>query len=149
MKDYVGVLLVDGKNQIYLIKENDINDIGKDRWNLPGGSVDEGEGILEAAKREVLEETGYLTEIRSLLGCYKASKGGRSWFYLVLEARVIVAQEKPTDPDVKEGRWFSREDFLNLENSEIVHPDMKLVYDVAVTGRGLPAETIKLINYDE
>lgn len=36
---------------------------------LPGGSVDEGESPLEAAKRELMEETGYTSETLIELGC--------------------------------------------------------------------------------
>lgn len=36
-------------------------------WKFPGGLADLGEGIAEAAVREVLEETGVVTEFRSVL----------------------------------------------------------------------------------
>lgn len=36
-------------------------------WKFPGGLADIGEGIAEAAVREVWEETGVMTEFRSVL----------------------------------------------------------------------------------
>ena len=49
---FVGVVLLDYQERIYLIKEADKNKIGKNRWNLPGGSVDGEEGLVEAVLRE-------------------------------------------------------------------------------------------------
>jgi len=39
-------------------------------WAIPGGFVDYGETVEEAAKRELLEETGIKAEEISLLGIY-------------------------------------------------------------------------------
>lgn len=44
-------------------------------WALPGGFVDYGESVEQAAKREALEETGLQVELLALLGVY--SQPGR------------------------------------------------------------------------
>ncbi|MDQ1914318.1 NUDIX domain-containing protein [Paenibacillus sp. GD4] len=55
----VSVLCV---NKVLLIKEN--KPPVRDKWNFPGGRIEQDEDILDAARREVKEETGYDVDIR-------------------------------------------------------------------------------------
>ena len=63
----VGVgVLVRQDNRVLLTQRRYEPDTGL--WTLPGGLVELGEGIMEAAKRETKEETGLDIEIERLLG---------------------------------------------------------------------------------
>lgn len=147
MQDYIGAVVLNQAGDIYLIKEDDTNQIGQGRWNLPGGSSDDHESLLDSVVREVMEETGYTVEVTSLLGCYKSFKGNASWLYIVFETHVVSMQSQVLDASVKDGKWFTDEEFMQVSNSEIVHSDMKLVYKLARSQKGLALDSVKFINY--
>lgn len=55
--------VVNDEREVLLVKDRHKNAM----WKFPGGLADPGEGIGEAAVREVLEETGVEAEFRSVL----------------------------------------------------------------------------------
>lgn len=84
------------------------------RWALPGGFVDEGERLVDAACRELAEETGLVVEplVLHQVGTYgDPGRDPRGWTVSVLFA--CVAPVGPTLPDVlggddaAEARWFA------------------------------------------
>ncbi|MEG4277557.1 NUDIX domain-containing protein [Microcoleus sp. MON1_C1] len=60
-----GVIVLDSRGWILLEKRSDCG-----MWGLPGGRIEPGESVTEAAVREVYEETGLTVEITRLLGVY-------------------------------------------------------------------------------
>jgi 8-oxo-dGTP pyrophosphatase MutT (NUDIX family) len=64
---------VNDKNQVLVVQEK--NGPILSIWKMPGGRLDPGEEVHEAAIREVFEETGIKTEFQSLL-CFRSSQNG-------------------------------------------------------------------------
>lgn len=65
---YVGIILRQD-NQILLVKR--INtDWASERWNFPGGLLENGETLLQAAVRETKEETGVIVDPQNFTRLY-------------------------------------------------------------------------------
>jgi ADP-ribose pyrophosphatase YjhB (NUDIX family) len=61
----VSVIVPDPSGRLLLICRTD-----NDYWSIPGGGVEPGESVSQAAVREVKEETGIDCEVTSLVGIY-------------------------------------------------------------------------------
>jgi len=61
----VGVIIEDARGWILLEKRSD-----NGMWGPPGGGIEPGESVAQAAVREVREETGLTVEVTRLLGVY-------------------------------------------------------------------------------
>jgi ADP-ribose pyrophosphatase len=81
--DYVTILAVTYDNQILLVRQ--YRPVVEDyTLELPSGHVEGGESPAEAARRELLEETGYKASDVELLGCLVPDTGrlaNRLWCY--------------------------------------------------------------------
>ena len=56
-----GAIVLNDRGEVLLIKDD-----RRHSWTFPGGIVEEGEGLLDGVKREVLEETGIEVEVGQL-----------------------------------------------------------------------------------
>lgn len=109
----VNVVVTNEAGEILLIRRSD-----NDNWALPGGAIDIGESLTQAAIREVREETGITCEITGLVGIYTDPKHiilytsnneARQEFSIVLTAQAITGDPAPSD-ESPEVRWVGAAD---------------------------------------
>ena len=80
---------------------------GQSLWELPAGRIDEGETELEAAKRELLEETGYTARHWKRALRFYASPGFLDETMAIYEARGLKSgAAQPEEDEVIAKRMF-------------------------------------------
>ncbi|XP_050433422.1 uncharacterized protein LOC126841146 [Adelges cooleyi] len=101
-----------------LVLRNDsllvVKDHGLPLWKLPGGYIEPGENIGDAAVREVLEETGVQCEFNSLVAFRHVQSGSFDCadLYFVAALRPLTDQIIIDDREITEAKWMKCEDFL-------------------------------------
>lgn len=97
-------------------------------WELPAGRIDEGESYLAAAKRELLEETGFTARRWKRALEYYASPGfvdETMTLYLAQDLRPGTAQ--PEDDEVILTRFFSLLDAEHMISSGMIRDGKTLI----------------------
>jgi 8-oxo-dGTP pyrophosphatase MutT (NUDIX family) len=106
------VLLVDDRDRLLLFLDSDPGLSPVPRWWItPGGGVEPGEGDVEAAVREVFEETGTRVAPSDLVG--------------PLATRVVVHGYSDVVTTQDEAFWFVR--VPSFEVSTVGHTDLELL----------------------
>ena len=102
------VVVTNDAGEILLVRRSD-----NDNWAVPGGAVDLGESVADAAVRETKEESGIDCEINGFVGIYSdprhvilyTSNGEvRQEFSIVLTARATGGSPTPSS-ETSEVRW--------------------------------------------
>ncbi|MFF0870105.1 NUDIX hydrolase [Nonomuraea sp. NPDC003560] len=133
----VNVIVTNAADEILMIRRSD-----NGNWAVPGGAIDLGESIPQAAVRETLEETGITCEITGLVGTYSdprhvilyTSNGEvRQEFSLVLTGRAISGEPTPSD-ESREVRWVPRDQVIELSMDR----SMRMRIEHYLAGTALP-----------
>jgi ADP-ribose pyrophosphatase len=100
------MMAVDSKRNILLVRQYRLP-AAKYLWELPAGKLDAGENPLQAARRELLEETGYRARRWKKLASFYPSPGYVSEKMTIFLAQELAAGEaQPMEDERIETRWF-------------------------------------------
>jgi ADP-ribose pyrophosphatase YjhB (NUDIX family) len=129
----VNVAVTNDAGELLLIRRSD-----NENWAIPGGAVDLGESLAQAAIRETKEESGIDCEITGLTGIYNdpghvllyTSNGEvRQEFSIVLTGRAVGGQPTPSS-ETSEVRWvpvndlggYRMDDSMRLRVAHFLEP---------------------------
>lgn len=112
----VGGIVVNESDEILLVKHN------RAGWAFPGGQVEIGENLIDALRREIMEETGIEAEVGEVF-CISSNVAKNPGYNGVKEiptkvmldflCRRIGGQARPSEENSETG-WFRREDVLSM-----------------------------------
>ncbi len=113
----VGVAVISDKGRILMIRRG--KPPAEGLWSVPGGTIELGETILEAAKREVLEET--CLECRpyavydAIDAIYRDENQKLRFHYVILYVAATCKESQPhARDDATEARWFTLDEIRNI-----------------------------------
>ncbi|WP_326944354.1 NUDIX domain-containing protein [Amycolatopsis sp. NBC_01307] len=120
----VSVFIQDDESRILMIRRTD-----NDLYSIPGGQLELGETLAEAAVREVQEETGIKCEVIGVIGLYSDPKHViayddgeiRQEFSICFRANPTGGRLK-TSNESAEVLWVTKGDLTHLS----IHPTIRL-----------------------
>lgn len=108
------MMAVDDRKRILLVRQFRLP-AEKQMWELPAGRLDEGEKPLQAARRELAEETGYKARKWSKLGSFFVSPGYvQERMTIFLATDLTEGDATPMEDERIEVRWFPHAQVMQM-----------------------------------
>lgn len=108
------MMAVDAKNRVLLVKQYRLP-ADQYMWELPAGKVDPGETVAQAAKRELIEETGVRAQKWKKLTSFFPSPGYvDEKMTIFLATELTEGEPHPMEDERIETRWFTKKELKEM-----------------------------------
>lgn len=118
MINIIASCCIKNDNKVLLVQENkrDIEGL----WNLPGGKVKEDENVIKAAKREILEETGYNVKIDSILLIQNYINSIGELLIIYFNASLVDSEQQDyREKEIKNVQWMTVDEMKKIPDDKI------------------------------
>lgn len=141
---HVTVATIVQKDDRFLMVEEDDN--GRRVFNQPAGHLEDHESLLEAARRETLEETRWQVALTGFLGVYHyRSASGTNYIRHCFTATALEQTDNPLDSAIHAVHWLSADEILASNFAARSIAVQKVLRDY-LTRKPLPLEAIHYEN---
>lgn len=106
-------VMTDSRGQFLLVQRGHEPAMGL--WSLPGGSVEPGESVEQAAGREVREETGLEVVVGREVWRVRVPLGGHSFYDVRAHHAVVIGGVLQAGDDAADAAWLSREKLRTVD----------------------------------
>lgn len=121
----VRVVILDNQNRMLMVKQEHED---RDIWMVPGGGIEEGENSVDAAVREIKEETGLDIEVGKLIWhVEEVSERGQRFvnFFMgrIIGGQMALGLDPEFDADsqvLREVKFMSRQE---IEEIPVLYPE--------------------------
>lgn len=124
-KEAVAILVENAQDQVLLVHayRYTTNSI---EWEVPAGIVEPGEPIIEAAEREVREESGYETKDHELVYTFYPMNGISNKVFHIVHSRAAGGTGVFDPNEVEEFKWVSKSEIQRMIKERLVQDGFTL-----------------------
>ena len=120
----VGVVVCRGDRVLLVLRGQEPS---RGKWSIPGGVVEVGETVRDAARREVIEECGLEIEVRDVIDVIDSivhdEKGKVRYHYTLIDLlATYVRGELMVGSDIDDARWVTEDELTEFDLTKTTLP---------------------------
>ena len=115
MEIIVGTVILN-EDKILMVREAKKECYNK--WALPAGHLEKNETIFEGAKRETLEETGCMVELKKAFPIFNYNVKDKTIILMHFLANVVENNLEYDTDEILETKWISINELKNMSKDE-------------------------------